>query len=202
MVKNHKNSSSKLISSANNFFRKVNRYSVICIIGILFIFSGLLYLSQQNQDVSFTNNPNIDGKIGLSEQTPHMITIPAINLSIPVEDATVSQGKWQTFDKAAAHISTSADPGDPGNIVIYGHNTSEIFQNLIQVRLGEIIEITTRNGNKYAYTIAEIKTVSPQTIDVIRPTAFAALTVYTCTGFWDRQRLVIRAYPALSGSLN
>lgn len=41
--------------------------------------------------------------------------------------------------------------------------------------------------------IVETKTVSPQEVEVLSPTEEAILTLYACTGFLDRERLVVVA---------
>ena len=45
----------------------------------------------------------------------------------------------------------------------------------------------------YEYMVNEILIVNPDQIDVINPTQDETLTLYTCSGYFDTQRLVVKA---------
>lgn len=123
------------------------------------------------------------------------IQIPQVNLSLPVTEATVSDGTWEISPNGASHWDSSANPGDSGNIVLYGHNKTNLFGPIRWLNLGEEIILTAANGQKYRYTIISTQTVSPNQTEFIEPKTEEILTLYTCTGLFDSQRYVVIAVP-------
>ncbi|NIO84481.1 MAG: sortase, partial [Candidatus Aminicenantes bacterium] len=87
----------------------------------------------------------------------------------------------------------SGIPGQEGNAVIYGHNKAHLFGPIRWLNEGEEIKIINQKGEEYIYSIVQTKTVTSETVAVLAPTETATLTLYTCTGFLDRERFVIVA---------
>ncbi len=109
-------------------------------------------------------------------------------LVIPVE---VHGNSWPLTDEAALYMANSGKVKMRGNIVIYGHNSPKIFGLLVKSKLGDTIIITTNLNEQLAYKIDAIKFVPPQDVSILTQDENAKITLYTCTGFWDSQRLVI-----------
>lgn len=124
------------------------------------------------------------------------VKIDKVGLDLAVEPAVISDGTWEVSDKGVSHWSNSANPGQGGNIVIYGHNKNNLFGPIRWLSLGDKIEITDKNENKYEYIIKQIVTTNPDDIEYVLPTNEETLTLYTCTGFLDRQRYVVVAKAA------
>lgn len=123
---------------------------------------------------------------------PSQITIPALSIDLPVEEAKVENGFWQIFDEAASHGIGSANPGEGSNVVISAHNREGMFGNLKFAQVGNEITVLTKDG-KYIYRVSEIKEVTPDQVETIAPTGEETLTLYTCTGENDEKRLVVVA---------
>ena len=104
----------------------------------------------------------------------------------------LTQGKWVVPDAEAAYLMGSGLPGNGGNMVVYGHNTDSIFGGLKQVEVGEVVRVVTNEGT-YQYKISHFETVEPTAIEWLEPTESEVLTLYTCTGFLDSKRLIVRA---------
>ncbi|MDZ4229403.1 MAG: sortase, partial [Patescibacteria group bacterium] len=119
--------------------------------------------------------------------------IPQINLHLPITEATVTDGSWEISPDGASHWDNSANPGETGNIVIYGHNKTNLFGPIRWLSLGEEVTITDADGNEHRYRITETATVSPNQIEYIQPKNEETLTLYTCTGLFDSQRYVVIA---------
>jgi LPXTG-site transpeptidase (sortase) family protein len=190
----HKNQDRKHLAS--------RLYILIASVGILLIIAGISYIFYSRYVLSFSADPypseNIFRKTGL----PVKLEIPAIGITLPVFEAQIKNGIWQTSDTGATHLLVSAVPGQKGNIIIYGHNKQSIFGHLADIPAGSLIMVTSDSGQKYYYKIKEVITVSPNNLDPVKPTLYEVLTVYTCTGFLDSKRLVIRAYPLLIPQVN
>lgn len=126
---------------------------------------------------------------------PVHITVGSI-LNQPITPQIYKNGSWTIPEKNAAHLINSAYPYEPGNIIIYGHNTKQVFGGLKQVKIDTPITIQLANGSKRHYAITKIIEVTPDKIEYLQPTTKETMTIYTCSGFMDSKRLVIRAEPA------
>ena len=96
---------------------------------------------------------------------PTRIRIPSVGIDAPVVEVGYEvveiNGQqviqWQVADYAAGHHSTSASPGEGGNIVISGHNDwrGEVFRTLEFAKLGDEV-ILTSDAGEFTYRIVEI----------------------------------------------
>jgi LPXTG-site transpeptidase (sortase) family protein len=124
---------------------------------------------------------------------PVRITIPGLNLSLAVIPSQIIDNHWQTTGDGVSFLSASSRPGDSGNSIFYGHNWPRLLGNLYKLKTGQTIDILTSDGTTFTYLITEIKRVSPTDTSVLANTPLKQLTLYTCAGFGDTQRLVIKA---------
>ena len=106
-------------------------------------------------------------------------------------------GLWEIPAESgqAAFLMTGARPFELGNTVIYGHNRPGIFQHLKELQVGDQLTVINHAGEQRDYQITTIVQVQPTAVEWIAPTNDEVLTIYTCIGFLDRDRLVIRATP-------
>jgi LPXTG-site transpeptidase (sortase) family protein len=123
------------------------------------------------------------------------VKFPPLSLNIPVFDSIIVNGQWQVPGSALGHLNTSANPGQNGNIVIYGHNKPGLLSKLGNLKVSDQINIVTAMGTEATYIITSISVVSPSDIEIAQDTQVETLTIYTCTGPLDSQRLVVRAIP-------
>lgn len=113
----------------------------------------------------------------------------------PIVDGIVEGNNWTLSEKEAIYISQSARPGEGGNVIIYGHNTREVLGNIRALKGEERVVLTMDDGNTKEYQVKEMKEIKPEDVSVIQPTDYEVLTLYTCSGFADKNRFVVRAYP-------
>lgn len=123
---------------------------------------------------------------------PVRIIIPKYSLNLPIVEAKVVNGFWELSETTASHGTGSANPGGNGNIVIFAHARDNLFGPLRKAKKDDQIYILTED-KWYKYLVAEIKEVNPDQIEVIAPTTEETLTLYTCTGFLDGKRLIVKA---------
>ena len=169
-------------------------YLILGLVGLLLSAGGIWYIIYSRGVLSFSEIPVEYYIPSPQPAVPVSITFPDINLEVPVRENEIKDGIWQISESGASHLSVSAYPGQTGNIIIYGHNKTAIFGRIRQLKTGYLILLATDKGN-YTYIIDEILSVTPEELDVIRPTRTETLTVYTCTGFLDSKRFVVRAHP-------
>lgn len=124
---------------------------------------------------------------------PIKISIPSINTELPVEETLIENGIWQISDKGVSHLATSAYPGNEGNIIFYGHNTNERLGRLPQIEKGDTITVTSKNGRTFEYRVVSTQVVKPTDIDKLTSYSDQTLTIYTCTGFADLKRQLVKA---------
>lgn len=125
---------------------------------------------------------------------PTQIVVGSI-LSKSLLPGTYTDGDWSLDDNLPLYLQNAAYPGEGGHIIIYGHNTQNVFGKLNQVTLGEKITLTLADGSTREYAVSEIHVVSTDQVDFLRETEYELLTLYTCSGPFDRYRLLIQAKP-------
>jgi sortase A len=90
---------------------------------------------------------------------------------------------WETAAFAVGHHQGSANPGEPGNVVLSGHISSvsegAVFARLPQIQEGDGIVVRTPDRD-YLYAVASLQTVLPTDIHVLEPTAEQRAILITC----------------------
>lgn len=155
------------------------------------------YFSYQKTILSFDQIP-WPAEIVAEEKVlaqPVAIEVESQGIKLPVEEGKIVDGIWEISPTSASHLDISAHPGQEGNIVIYGHNKKAIFGPLLRIKVGEVIKVRTSDGQVHQYLVESTQTVKPSQIEVVQPTDYEILTVYTCTGILDSERFVIKARP-------
>jgi sortase A len=120
---------------------------------------------------------------------PAQIEIPAIGVN-----ASVYQGDdWYTLQKGVGHLPGSGSPGDGQNMVLSAHNDifGELFRYLENLEPGDEIIITSRNGQRYTYTVREKQIVDPDDVWVLGGDV-ADITLITCHPYRvDNKRMIV-----------
>jgi len=116
-------------------------------------------------------------------------------LTVSITDGYYSDGVWTVPESEAAYLTNSALPGEQGNIIIYGHNKSHILGPLSQTKVGDIITITNSEGGVRQYLAELVKHITTEELQYLQPTDAETLTIYTCAGWLDRDRFLVRALP-------
>lgn len=182
------------LESSSNFCKKEVLIS-IAVLGFILIALGL-YLRYYNNILTFKHLSNYPEQTqGVVYAKPSKVRIPSVNIEIPIEDADIIDGIWETSKDKASYLVRSAALGRAGNVVIYGHNKEHIFAPLIDTEIGDDIFVSDEEGDIHIYKVTDIQVVDSDEVEVVLPTDYEVLTVYTCTGILDSKRLVIKASP-------
>ncbi len=126
-----------------------------------------------------------------------VISIPSIELKLPVIPAAINGTTWETTTKGVSYLTSSAAPGEAGNTIMYGHNWPNLLGKLTEVKPGQEIIVKLKDGKTIRYTVQFTTEVSVLQSDILAPTSDKRLTIYTCTGFWDEKRYVVVAFLAV-----
>jgi sortase A len=145
------------------------------------------------------------------------LTIPALDLDaavVPVAWEPVAEGtgwtsQWQTADNAVGHLVTSANLGEPGNVVLAGHHNTrgEVFRELSEIGLpgalvavGDDVVVMGADGGIYVYTIREWHRWEYATApdeerrrqaSYLEPTPDPTLTLVTCWPYESNTHRVV-----------
>jgi len=189
-----------LLSKVLKTSRKLSKKLKLFHRSLLFIFFGLILLSfgginyYRVRILSFKKAPAEAQSVQQGE-LPIQITIPSIKIDIPIDSGTINNGVWQISYKNATFLANSARPGAGGNTVIYGHNKKAIFGSLPYLSIGQKVIVKTQDGKLYTYEVYKKDFVRPDRVDLVSPTNYEELTLFTCWGLFDSQRVVVKAKP-------
>jgi len=172
--------------------------TLLIIFGISWVILGDYYYWIQHSPTSlaFSNysvkNSNVktNSKSDEKKSLPVSITISDLNISLPIIPAKVENDNWEMSYAGASYLTSSPIPGENGNSVIYAHNWTKLFGNLIDAKEGQDITISYADGTQKRFVIKSTSTVDPTESYVLGQTKDQRITLYTCTGFLDTKRFV------------
>lgn len=123
------------------------------------------------------------------------ISIPSIDCELPLLDgAGVVELRY-----GAGRMPLSAEVGEAGNLVIFGHRMKRygsLFNRLGEVECGNSIFVS-RGGTSYEYVIDEILTISPSALSryIQNEGDSSRITLVTCTPIGvGSHRLILRGH--------
>lgn len=119
------------------------------------------------------------------------VTIPKINVHAPVEyiDSVQEVDIQRALQDGVVHYGTTAVPGKPGNVAIFGHSSNDwwepgnfkfVFVLLDKLSPGDQITMDYQSV-RYTYEVIGSKIVEPTAVDVLNPTTEPTLTLITCS---------------------
>lgn len=124
---------------------------------------------------------------------PAEITIPSIAVHTAVASGGLENGKWILTDSSAFYLPTSGKLNEGYNTVIYAHKLPRLFANLHTVQIGDLVEIKDDAGTTFHYQVYDKQVVKSEELEKIQSTIPNSLTLFTCDGLTDTERLVVRA---------
>lgn len=151
---------------------------------------NLWFYLQKPQDWAVPATPQHTLPDIQTQTPPTGITFPSLEKSLVVSAGVIRNGEWDLFDDKAAWLATSAVPGE-GNVIIYAHNTKNLFGDLNQLKVGDLIEVTQAD-TRHRYQVRERRKINPNQVEAIL-SPNNQLTLYTCEGSFDQKRLVVYA---------
>lgn len=145
--------------------------------------------------------PDPDGR-------PVQIRIPSINVKRGIVELPLMQdpetGSWTRdlkvlFRKGrkdlVGHYEQSAQPGQPGNTILaghnYGHGTKGVFLKLRRLKQGKKIEVVNASGQTFTYRVESVHKIPWKSKDadelirharLLAPSGSERLTLVTCGG--------------------
>lgn len=110
------------------------------------------------------------------------------------EPQPIVQGDgWEQLKKGVGQHIGSANPGEPGNMILTAHNDifGELFRHLDRLSPGNQIQIST-STREFTYIVTGIRVVPPTEVSVMDHTEKPTITLVSCYPYLvDSQRIVV-----------
>jgi LPXTG-site transpeptidase (sortase) family protein len=145
----------------------------------------------------------------IDKNAPSTIIINKIGVSAPIvmDQNVVDETAFQVaLENGVVHYPNTAEPGQKGNVVIFGHSSSQwwskgqykyIFTVLDQVVINDTIFIEYQ-GARYVYRVNNVSIVDPTDTSVLNQNDAYTLTLITCSPVGtNSKRLIVRAVQIL-----
>jgi sortase A len=119
------------------------------------------------------------------------LLVPAIDVNAPI----VQGDGWEQLKKGVGQHIGTADPGQPGNLVLSAHNDifGQIFRRLDELAPGDEVQVHTAS-QVFVYVITGTRVVEPTEVSVMAPTEHPSLTLISCYPYLvDTQRIAVFA---------
>lgn len=170
--------------------RRVFSYLLIFIGISVLIYAG--YLSWERIDPSrlaFITAP-APSKIIASHILPTRILIKKLQVNVPLYPASIHKNIWETTTQGASFLTSSPLPGERGNSILYAHNWTNLFGNLVMVKPGDLVTVMYKNNTKKTFIITYTAIIAPKDVHILDNSKDTRITLFTCTGFLDMNRFV------------
>jgi LPXTG-site transpeptidase (sortase) family protein len=120
-----------------------------------------------------------------------ILAIPDANVSAPIIPIYLGEGgSWNVSQLgfSAGHLTGTAWLDQPGNIVLAGHvemanGSPGIFAHLNDLETGDVLLLFLPDGVTRMYNVSAVRTVDPDDLSVLYPTAGDELTLITCDDY-------------------
>ncbi|OGH14645.1 MAG: hypothetical protein A2687_00510 [Candidatus Levybacteria bacterium RIFCSPHIGHO2_01_FULL_38_26] len=174
----------------------MKREIVLIILGLFFVVCGVFALAKQSssslplKDASVFRQTFADI---LSSGLPKWMEIDSAKISSEVAAGGYENGKWVLDSRYVLYLPTSGKLGDGGNTVFYAHNRDKLFGNLKKVSIGDTVKLGDSNGKTYIYKVYSLEYIKPSQIEKIDTNKKNTITLFTCDGWFDEKRLVVKA---------
>lgn len=164
---------------------------IIRLLFVLLSFMGLLYFGY----LFWTSHRPLKKNSIANQNVQYPQSISFFELNLPIFPVKANLDQIPTVDNGAAWLMSSPIPGEVGNSIIYAHNWPNLFGKLSRLKVGDSIQIKFPNNANLHFLVTSRKIVSAK--NAIIPTNIdkPLLILYTCSGFFSQNRLIVTATP-------
>jgi sortase A len=133
-----------------------------------------MYRSQKDLAAQWTAQEHPVTKSAVIDPSLTRLVIPKINLDSFIVEGT----SHKALLLGPGHLKGSAEPGQPGNVVISAHRDT-FFRHVFELEKGDQVKVE-RGGKTALYEVTGKKIVDPDDVEVLRQTKDPQLTLITC----------------------
>lgn len=174
----------------------MKREIILISLGIIFIAIGAFSLIKY-QSLSLPLSSPYESRASsstlLSPSYPSWINIKKSKITALVAAGGYEDGKWILDKDFVLYLPTSSKLGEGGNTILYAHSREKLFGNLKKASVGDIVILGDANGKMYNYSIYSMEYIKPNQIEKINTGIKDTVTLFTCDGWFDEKRLVVKA---------
>lgn len=192
-------STNYVIAKLGHVISTATLYAVSCIVAYGVVgnisASGSNLVTQSSAEVAYTRPtyiPSLQSTApSITLGTPSTLTIDSLNLQLSVLKGDYhSQSQTWDITEDSAHFATpSVVPNDhQGNTFIYGHKNVLVFERLVDLNPGAIVELATKEGHVFVYKYISSETLKPKDTTIFNYEGEPTLTLQTCSGSWNQFR--------------
>lgn len=171
--------------------------NIFILLGIfLILFSGYMLWERQNPNRLKFDNYMPSSRFNLENDqvsSPIRLEIKDLGINLPIVPANRNEKYWETTSEGVSYLTSSPIPGQIGNSIFYGHNWASLLGKLTKAKPGQNITIYYEDGSVKVFPIKYTQTVKPNQTEILGNTEDKRITLYTCSGFLDRERFVVTA---------
>src|SRR3989304_7985927 len=124
---------------------------------------------------------------------PVSIEIPTIKTYAKITKGGVVNGEWILSDSYALYLPTSGKINEGFNTIIYAHNTDKLFGKLKDIKIGDKIIVKNEKGETFNYSVFLREDINAKDLKKLYSDNKNVLTLFTCDGWADTSRLLVRA---------
>ncbi len=184
---------------------KQYRWPLFFLLISLFYFGQSLYLLGKAQVAQYLLTTSWQANLSSLEKKqkpwPWADTYPIAQLKVPkydIEQIVLSGANGRNLAFGPGHLSSSAQPGSQGHIIIGGHRDTH-FSFLKQVNLGDEIELIDNQNHHHIYQVIDMS-IHDIHQNTLYSLPFSAISLITCYPFntinpGGSQRYVVTALP-------
>jgi len=188
----------KLNKSSRRFLRNFLKTSIftklLLISGFLFVIIPTFFFVNETVQLAFFTPKVTEVKRILPP--PSWISIKSVGMELPVFEEAISGSTWGISTDGISHLNISANPGEEGPIILYGHNTNNRFGPIRWLSPGSQVDLLTTDGKHHLYKIVKTEQVDASFVTVLTSQKGENLILYTCDGFADLKRFIVIARPS------
>lgn len=166
------------------------------------MYEKIAVAEQVNNHLDNIMSSSVQNRINEVTGKPRTVSIERLNINLPVQLGVYDTNtkSWtldsthlfvSTFNDAKPKISTDSHK-QPLKIVFYGHNTNQILLNTSHLVKGDILKVTTTDGNVLSYYYVSDEYVSPRSSDILHASrGKTPLVLITCDGLFSTSRRIM-----------
>lgn len=171
---------------------------------LLTVLSGVLCLACVLSTVFLTTRrfliiPGSHPLLAQTEQTSpsqiiaESLLLPTNDQPLPLILTPVANNDWQVSSQGVSWLMLGERAEERGKI-LYGHNWPNLLGKLAHAEIGQTIQVRYSDHTQEAYEIQTMFSVPASRLDVLELARDPnTLLIYTCSGWLDRERLVVVA---------
>lgn len=130
--------------------------------------------------------------VSIKSEIPKRVIVNSVNIDLPVIESPFEDGSWIASEYFASYAQgTSPLNSEDGNTLIFAHARSKLFKPLLKAKVGDLISVYS-DSKIYYYKIVDREIVSPYNVEAIESPANYKITLLTCIGVNDENRLLLR----------